>query len=213
MPYIDNIRQLIQSGSCTGKALKPQVSTATMGSIDEDVPETEELSLGSEIVADLDDNSIAIETRIQELDEIYNKNEDNAILLEKSILVRRDCRLRLYTAALLGVGLTGNHDFSEEVVKHIMLKDFKRAMNISQDTDVSTANNRIEFFLDIAEKRIRDAVLCGWKYRGTLNEKGRLESTIEIFANGYFIEIVGLLGSFFEEQGQQDMKVIMIQLL
>ena len=34
-----------------------------------------------------------------------------------------------------------------------------------------------------------------------------LQRTLEIFANGYFIEIVGLLGTFFEDSGKTAVKV------
>lgn len=83
-----------------------------------------------------------------------------------------------------------------------MEADFATAQSISLDNEVRTANNRIEYLLDMAEKRIRDAALCGWKYRGQV-----LEQALEIFANGYFIEIVGILGVFFEDIGQSAAKV------
>ena len=202
---------MIQSGTATGhlngESRATSLALSVLSEDTADVPETEQLSMGSEIVADLDDNSIMLETRISELDALYRKHDDEQVLAEKAVLLRRDCRLRLYTAALLGVGLQGNHDFTEGAVKRIMLNDLQRATRITQDTEVLTANNRIEFVLDTAEKRIRDAVLCGWQHRGSGDgEKGKLERCIEIFSNGYFIEIVGLLGSYFEEQGQQDVK-------
>ncbi len=84
-----------------------------------------------------------------------------------------------------------------------MKRDFLLAQHIQHDTDVATANNRIEFYLDTAETRIRDAILCGWNYR----DSGKLQRTLEIFANGYCIEIVGRLGSFFEDNGKTAVKV------
>lgn len=204
------IRSLVQSGTASGvteQSLKVGDLPAMEENEESAVPETEELSLGSELVADLDENSIALEARVRELDKYigtHNSTRDKAALKEKSIILRRDCRLRVYMAALFGVGLQGSHNYVEAEVRAIMEKDFKMAQNIKQDNEVATANNRIEYYLDTAEKRIRDAVLCGWNYR----EQGDLQRTLEIFANGYFIEIVGLLGTFFEDSGKTAVKVL-----
>lgn len=173
---------------------------------DEGPPETEELSLGSILIADLDEYSIALDKQVKKLDEYLAQHYDAKVVLEKSIIVRRECRLRLYMAALFGVGLSGSHNFEEASIRAIMQKDFNRSLLIKHESDVQTANNRIEYFLDTAEKRIRDAVLCGWNYRG-----GQLEKCLEKFANGYFVEIVGLMGSFFEGGGSvTEVKVIYI---
>ena len=51
-------------------------------------------------------------------------------------------------------------------VRKVLRSDVDKASLIEQDSDVATANNRIEYFLDTAEKRIRDAALCGWNYKG-----------------------------------------------
>jgi hypothetical protein len=69
-------------------------------------------------------------------------------------------------AALLGVGLSSVHNYDPSDVHRLMEGDFQRMAGISQDNEVSTANNRIEYLLDTAEKRIRDTALCGWKYKG-----------------------------------------------
>lgn len=204
------IQNLIASGNLTGnKDFKPPVlSLTTQNGTDTDVPETAELSTGSEIVADLDDNSITIEKKLKALSDLQQRVTSSDIVQEMSVLVRRDCRLKLYTAALLGVGLVGNHDFSDEAVKAIIQRDYNRARNIVMDTEIATANNRIEFFLDIAEKRIRDTVLTGWNYRSTaVNQRGQLNRCLALFANGYFIQIVSLLAAFFEENARTDMKV------
>jgi hypothetical protein len=159
------------------------------------------------LVADLDQQSILLEAEVRKLDECigqHNTSLDKAALREKAILLRRDCRLRVYMAALFGVGLKGNHQFIDSEMQEIMDRDLKVSQNIRQETEVATANNRIEFFLDTAEKRIRDAVLCGWRHRG-----GQLERCVEMFANGYYIEIVGLLGAFFEDTGINQVKVIL----
>lgn len=198
------IRNLAASGTING-VVEDHDGDDRNSETEDYVPDTEELSLGSELVADLDQNSILLEREVRRIDEMLgqsNAETDRGALKEKAVLLRRDCRLRVYMAALFGIGLKGNHDFQDEEVRAIMMRDFKISRNIKQETEVATANNRIEFYLDTAEKRIRDAVLCGWKYRG-----GRLERCLEIFANGYFVEIVGLLGMFFEDTGGDQVKV------
>jgi len=64
------------------------------------------------------------------------------------------------------LGVKGVHDFDEVSVRKVLRSDVDKASLIEQDSDVATANNRIEYFLDTAEKRIRDAALCGWNYKG-----------------------------------------------
>jgi hypothetical protein len=204
------IRNLAASGTING-AVEEGDAEDRKSETEDYVPDTEELSLGSEVVAELDQNCILLESEVRKIDQLLgqrNVDVDKAMLKEKAILLRRDCRLRVYMAALFGVGLRGNHNFDDEEVRAIMQRDFKVSHNIKQETEVSTANNRIEFYLDTAEKRIRDAVLCGWKYRG-----GKLERCLEIFANGYFVEIVGLLGMFFEDTGINQVKVRLLSLL
>ena len=76
--------------------------------------------------------------------------------------------MRLYMAALLGVELKGSADFNFTVkdAKRLLEQDCKKLLQINLDNEVATANNKIEFLLDKAEKHIRDAALCGWAYRG-----------------------------------------------
>jgi hypothetical protein len=201
------IRNLVASGTITGLVDDADFGEDRVSETEDYIPDTEELSLGSELVADLDQHSILLEAEVRRLDQCigqHNTSLDKAALREKAILLRRDCRLRVYMAALFGVGLKGNHNFINSEMQEIMDRDLKVSQNIKQETEVATANNRIEFFLDTAEKRIRDAVLCGWSHRG-----GQLERCVEMFANGYYIEIVGLLGAFFEDTGINQVKVIL----
>jgi hypothetical protein len=72
--------------------------------------------------------------------------------------------------------------------------DLRAAAQIEQVDEVSTASNRIEFLLDTAETRLRDAALCGWSARG-----GRgLETAVEVLVNGYYAEMITLLGKCFD---------------
>ena len=41
--------------------------------------------------------------------------------------------------------------------------------------------------------RLRESAVCGWRHRGRI-----LTDCLKLMANGYFIEMVGILGSFFE---------------
>lgn len=205
------IRRLVASGTTSGTADDEEDDENTSDAGDF-VPATEELSMGSELVAELDEHSIALEYRVRQIDKYigqHNTSVDKAAQKEKSIILRRDCRLRAYMAALFGVGLQGDHHFVDTEIKAIMDRDFKVAQNIKHKTEVATANNRIEFYLDTAEKRIRDAVLCGWNYR----TDRKLERCLELFANGYFIEIVGLLGTFFEDTGATTVQVFSLIVL
>ena len=67
-------------------------------------PETEELSLGSVLVGELDEYSIALEAQVIKLNEILKRSDNPKVKMEKSIIIRRDCRLRLYMAALFSIG-------------------------------------------------------------------------------------------------------------
>ncbi|RYH17791.1 hypothetical protein EON65_28120, partial [archaeon] len=66
---------------------------------------------------------------------------------EAQRMLRVACRLRLYMTALLTANITGQHNFKQDEVRAIMEADFKRAQKITQDSDVATANNRIEYLL------------------------------------------------------------------
>ena len=169
----------------------------------EGVPETEELSLGSEIMSQLDDLAITLQGKIDRLKDSIapGQSEDKGVAEELNVLHRRLCRLRLYMASLIAVEMEPLHQFNVSVVHQTLEEDFAKSRRIVLDSEVATANNRIEYLLDMAEKRIRDAALCGWKFRHS-----GFEQCIEIFSNDYFVEIVGLLAAFFEGKGQSSVK-------
>ena len=163
------------------------------------VPETEDLSMGSQVIAELDNNSLILEARTKELSKFYKQDRDPSIYKEMTVLVRRNLRLRLYMAALLGAGLKGD----DTDIRSLLEKDFKKGQNIELDNDVATANNRIEYLLDTAEQRVRDTALCGWEDKG-----GALERSLELVVNGFFIEIINQLAIFFESHKMQALKVL-----
>jgi hypothetical protein len=190
------MRLLIASGDVFGGEIKRKSIVEGVvvdeEAVDNDaVPETEELSLASEIAADLDSQIAQIQTSIRKLERqrsqidiaivqssTDSKNSISSLIpqetpditfsrhghhntelqvhslvlrsesMRKEILVlkRRLCRLRLYLAALYGVGLTGAHSFDDDAVRNIVTSDLQRAQKISMDDVVATANNRIEFF-------------------------------------------------------------------
>lgn len=210
------IKRLVSSGNVFGvsdSSFIPQKINATHASknvavdesdlpdssvAEEGIPETEDLSLGSETIKDLDDQLINLQRRIDEMNsQAFSSQHHQHHLLEKSIIERRIMRLRLYILGLFGLSLQGVHNYEENEIRQLMFTDFRRAKSINLADDVSTASNRIEYLLDMAEMRIRDAALCGWKYRGA-----QLENCLQILANGYFIEIVSILGKFFERENE-----------
>jgi hypothetical protein len=206
--YHRDIQHLVLSGNIFGREDDGEGAPRDSEVVEEDEDralETEELSMGSETVADLDSQTIELENKIHWLQKYLSKRADPDAELELSILRRRVCRLRLYMAAMFGVSLSGLHSYQPEEVRKIMDVDFRRARRVEQSSDVATASNRIDYLLDMAEKRIRDAALCGWQHRGE-----QLERCLEIFANGYFVEIVSILGYYFEDIGQSSVKVIII---
>lgn len=227
-----NIRRLIASGNVFGQTSSINNATEGTDEIDEEaVPETEELSLASEIAAEIDSQISAMQAFVRKLERQReqllrmlhvdessslgqsqkvgdNTTGKQSIVLRSEatrkeilILKRRLCRLRLYLAALYGVGLTGAHSFEETAIRQIVEVDLLRVKRITMEDAVSTANNRIEFLLDVAEKRIRDVALCGWK------QPAMLQRCAEIFANCYLTEIINVLGAFFEDHQLIKIKV------
>ena len=213
-----SIAHLIKSGSLSLKNQRLKRKTELAGDLDDGggdaesvqsennddgVPETEDLSLGAQLMSGLDSNSLRLDVRTKELRDIYLQHNDPTVYEEMAVLVRRNLRLRLYMAALLGAGLKGDHSFSDSEVRRLIESDVKKCHNIDLDNDVATANNRVEYLLDTAEQRVRDTALCGWEFRG-----GILERCLELLVNGYFIEIINQLANFFESHKLQTIKVI-----
>jgi hypothetical protein len=170
------------------------------------VPDTTQLSLGSELLCELDDLGLILQQRMQMLLSIVepqNKVGDFKAESELTIIARRLCRLRLYVATLIALELPIQHQFEINLLRSQLEKDIELSHHILLDNEVATARNRVEYLLDVAEKRIRDAALCAWKYRRHGFEKG-----VEILANDFLAEVAGLLGAFFEnKQIQANVKV------
>jgi hypothetical protein len=154
------------------------------------IPSTVDLSVGSHVAAQLD---VDLQCMTEEI-RTYVKSEGFSPT-DLAALQFRECRLRLYVASLLRANIRGKHDFRDDDIDAIIARDFEAARTIIHDTDVATANNRIEYLLDAAETHLRDAALCGWTHR----HDGRLKHFIERIVNSYLIEMVSLLGKFFDD--------------
>eukprot|EP00981_Chlorochromonas_danica_P011138 scaffold3776_cov166-Ochromonas_danica.AAC.13 len=95
-----------------------------------------------------------IDSRSFEMNQMLSRKSESKDSKSSVRTTRRYIRLRLYMATMLAVGLKGEHNYSAEEVRAIMESDFKRARNISLDNEVATAINRIDYLLDMAEKRL-----------------------------------------------------------
>lgn len=193
----ENMKTLIKSGNLTGK---PSSRSSQASAANPDFPETSDLSLGSATAADLDSDILALGSRLSEIKDYIqylNLSNSEAIYDEchnYDVVARRYCRLQLYSITLLLANLQGYHDYSEDEANRILNNDFSTLALIVQDDEISTANNKIEFLLDTAEVRLRDASLCGWAHRGQA-----LERMMECLVNGYFFEMVALLAKYFDK--------------
>ena len=136
---------------------------------DSELLETEELSLGSEISAELDQYSIDLEVKIRELEDRLirtmkaqkiTKVSSHVAFKEMTFLMRRSSRARLYLAAMLALQLRGSKSCSGFVAQELqderkianiaaiealkfVAQDSERCNKIALDNDVATANNRI----------------------------------------------------------------------
>jgi hypothetical protein len=113
----------------------------------------------------------------------------------REYLVHGVSRLEIYKAILIGFGLTGHHDYTEESIRALCKRDIAATMTIGDDgkeSDVDISSARIEHLVMLAEIRIRDTILCGWHMRG-----GMLENSLKLMVNRYYATIISLLGQFF----------------
>lgn len=207
-----NIQTIISQGTLYPKDSSVDSSGDLIN--ESNIETSENLSFGSEVVAELDNLMIDLDLKISEtkfLIENFDKDADEHIENEKltkkalkkkkkkliykyNQLSSRFLRTKVLLDVLLTSNLKGLHDFNEVSTRNLIEKDIQRASRIQLNSPIRTANCRIEYLIDIAEKRIRDASLCGWKYLGN-----GLEKCLELFANQYYLEIVSILGVFFNQ--------------
>jgi Integral peroxisomal membrane peroxin len=159
------------------------------------------LSTGSALMMDLDAALTKLDDKVAELTRHLDSIDPSAdhysaLFTERSFVERRALRMRLYIGIVLGLGLEGKHSYDDATVRQIMESDFARMQTeamFQKDDEIDQANIRMEFLIDQAESRLRDATLFGWNYRG-----GKLQHCLDVFVNGYFIELVALLGKYFD---------------
>jgi hypothetical protein len=209
-PLRDEFRQVQEDCRDQFLNVRPvslSVATIPDANVNGSFPQTQELSQGSELMSTLDDSLLQLQATIEEYELLQHDNKTfKEAHVDKDIvaLYQRRCRVGLYTAALIALEIHDWHHFADGSANALITNDVDICHStIHLENDILTAQNRLEFLLDVAEKRIRDAALCGWKYRG----RG-FELFVEVCTNDYFIEIVGLLAAFFEEQGQSTVKVL-----
>lgn len=140
----------------------------------------------------------------------------------------RECRLRMYEAALYGIGLQGAHDFDPKQVRDLLKADIAegRAMlNAETEDDTihgfdpsnsSTSQQQAEadaaerfasacqFLVSMAEKRIRETAIAGWSRRGEGNE---LEQCLTMLIEGYFNSILTMMRPIYIKSYFDSIKV------
>lgn len=172
----ENIRLAIINRSCTVSVYDKDVECVGDGNDDEDsdgaFPETEGLSSGSDIIAELDLFAIDLEMKVRELeDKLFlimkekklsdvHELTDSAIWQEMQFSLRKSSRARLYLAAMLELNLKGAKSCTGFVVEGLqderkianiaaietlksLARDSKLSSRICLENEVATANNRI----------------------------------------------------------------------
>ena len=163
---------------------------------EDDDDDDDDISRAAAATSFLDTEALDLEKRALQLEKLYKLDKQNdSILKEREVIVRRACRLRSYIGTLYGAKLKGVHNINDSEIQHIMINDFDKTLKIDMGDNVATANNKMEFLLDKVECRLRDLALCGWS-----KTELSLIRSLEIIVNGYFIQLVDLLAQFFKGQ-------------
>lgn len=223
-----NISCLITSGTMTGLENSQylyQTHTEVMGENNQIKLVPAELSLGSSTSLYLDKELIKLSHEIDALSKykkIYlsTSNSPNSPMFPSTELLHAEIenerihlclkrvRLLVYVATLLESSLRGP-EYDESSMKQMINFDYKAAERLyrfvgqEEHNEMDAARQMVNFLLETAEMRIRDTALCGWRHRGPL-----LERCLGILINGYFTQIIGVLGRFFEsKEGLMTLKV------
>jgi hypothetical protein len=214
-PLRGQLQPVMHKGVLEEEANDSIPSNDPTGRLDRIIPVTESLSAATALFSEIDLHSQSLASELQlrqsNKDQVWSANDQTLTTSSFKFCSDKDrgrditvrlCRLRLYSAALLGAGLVGAHRFTRESVLQVIEKDLQRAHSIVQESAVLTALNRVEFLLDTAEKRLRDAAICGWKYRDS-----SFTPCVELFLNAYFSETIALLSEFFDYEKLTQVKV------
>jgi hypothetical protein len=95
--------------------------------------------------------------------------------------------------------------FNYRATNRRLASDFAGLRLISLENEVATFTNQLEYLLDMAELRIRDAAMRGWGKQGG---EESLEHHLETVTNEYLVEMAALMGRFFE--GDRAMKYLKV---
>ena len=171
-------------------------------------PSSCELSEVSLIASELDEDAKAVEematkylsnmSQLDDDDEIKQTMRD-----DRTVMLRRASRLRIYMAVIFGanfnVGQLPEADELSEKLTLMVEKDRDAMMSIVLSDDVATNGNRLDYLLDISESRIRDLAISSWG-----EDRSKVCTALSKMANLYLVEMVELLGMFFE--GNQNVR-------
>lgn len=225
----ENIMTLISSGNMTGRRDSQyllQTHAEVVGDDNQVQFIPEDLSLGSSTNLYLDREILNLATLLEQMKKyqqtiyVSTSNSLNSplfvtteqlhrrIQIEIHHLEIKRIRFLLYVASLLEASLSGP-SYDEAEVKQMIQLDYKAAERLyhfigqEQNHEMDAAKQMIDYLLETSEMRIRDTALCGWAHRGPT-----LEKCLGILINGYFTQIIGVLGRFFEsKEGLMTLKV------
>lgn len=225
----ENIMTLISSGNMTGRRDSQyllQTHAEVVGDDNQVQFIPEDLSLGSSTNLYLDKEILKLATLLEQMKKyqqtiyVSTSNSLNSplfvtteqlhrrIQIEIHHLEIKRIRFLLYVASLLEASLSGP-SYDEAEVKQMIQLDYKAAERLyhfigqEQNHEMDAAKQMIDYLLETSEMRIRDTALCGWAHRGPT-----LEKCLGILINGYFTQIIGVLGRFFEsKEGLMTLKV------
>jgi hypothetical protein len=144
----------------------------------------------------------------------------------------RECRLRMYEAALYGIGLQGAHDFNPTEVQALLQADIAESQamlappglngadahgsSMGFSSHSSSGKQRAEedaaerfasacqFLVAMAEKRIRETAIAGWSRRG---EGKELDQCLVMLVEGYFNAILTTMRPLFVKERFDQIKV------
>ena len=194
LPIRANSLQLVSSGTLTGNT---SIRYNDNNCLNDDGSAVA-LSLGCETLQRIYFEIFQAEERMQLKQGQTNRNKT---IVAPTLLGR----LKLYVYLLLSLGLTGpsfDVDRVAELVRADMRFAEKLHRQLTEDHDVTgvammnAAKQSSQLLLDAAEMRVWDYALCGWEHR----EDNDLQSCILILVNGYFNNLVQVLGYFFDSK-------------
>lgn len=169
-------------------------------------PDMEELAIPCQTYFDMDNECVALQNRIDEIKSMFEKKEvaylSSSLSRELHLVEDRYLHCKLYISFLLGLGFESEHNFEESSILRLIAQDREASTIIrSSVDDVTNVVNRLDYIMNMAEFRILDCGLCGWN----VSDK-KFSQSLEVMCNDYLIEIVGILGSYFDGSKHNETK-------